>query len=258
MEGIKNDEKKLRWDLLDYSQIEKVVDILTFGAAKYADHNWKSVTPFKERYFAALMRHLVASQNGEKYDQESGRSHLSHVATNLHFLMWGEDNLWNIENLRIGLDIDGVLADFNNAAMLRFDIKDPNWWKYSYKFNSGEIWKQLDVDKDFWLGLQPLTDPRYMPFEPTCYITSRIHLDWTMEWLENNGFATKPVLMASKNKSDIIKERNLDVFVDDKIEFYLDAKKLGIKSFLMDQPWNQRYDVGNDRIISLNDLKYKL
>ena len=86
--GRKFDSGKLRWDLLPFDVIEDVVDILTYGAEKYEPNNWQKVA--KERYIAALMRHLVAHLKGEILDQESGRSHLSHLLCNAVFLRWKE------------------------------------------------------------------------------------------------------------------------------------------------------------------------
>lgn len=90
--GIKYDNSKLRWDLLPIGEIEKIVDILTFGANKYSDNNWQHVDNATERYYAALLRHLTAWRKGEKIDPESGREHLSHVACNIIFLMWLDNN----------------------------------------------------------------------------------------------------------------------------------------------------------------------
>jgi hypothetical protein len=77
--GKKDDSDKLRYDLLPPFAIEKVVKILTLGAEKYAPGNWKYVEHWKERYTAALMRHLEAYRKGESIDPESGESHLSHM-----------------------------------------------------------------------------------------------------------------------------------------------------------------------------------
>lgn len=89
-EGKKFDIGKLRWDLLPFKEIEKVVEILTFGSKKYGDNNWQNLDDFEKRYFSALMRHMVAWLEGEKYDQESGKTHLAHACCNLVFLMWKE------------------------------------------------------------------------------------------------------------------------------------------------------------------------
>jgi len=88
--GIKFDNTKLRWDLVPWDAIEGLVEILTFGSKKYGDYNWQSITPPHERYFAALMRHLVAWHKGETYDKETGYHHLKHALTNITFLLWFE------------------------------------------------------------------------------------------------------------------------------------------------------------------------
>jgi hypothetical protein len=91
--GKKFDSGKLRWDLVEWAPIKAFVKVLTDGAVKYEAHNWKKVRPFKERYSAALLRHVVAYMEGEKTDPETGSPHLAHALTNIVFLMWGDDNL---------------------------------------------------------------------------------------------------------------------------------------------------------------------
>ena len=90
LQGMKFDEDKLRWDLLPYDAVEKIVEIITHGAKKYAPENWKKVD--EQRYIGALMRHLVAYISGEDYDKDSGFSHLSHVGCNVLFLIWLFEN----------------------------------------------------------------------------------------------------------------------------------------------------------------------
>ena len=86
----KFDNGKIMWDLLPYDAIEKIADILTYGHDKYTKDGWKSVPDAQDRYFAALMRHITAHRKGEKYDEESGRLHIAHAATNALFLLWLE------------------------------------------------------------------------------------------------------------------------------------------------------------------------
>lgn len=96
--GIKNDgmgdtasdtgEMKARWDLLPFECIEKIVEIYTYGAQKYEANSWQKVD--SERYFSALHRHLTAWRKGEKYDEESKKTHLAHAAWNILALMWSE------------------------------------------------------------------------------------------------------------------------------------------------------------------------
>ena len=85
-EGLKYDGQKNRLDLIQWSFINDIGHVLTFGALKYAPNNWQLVENGADRYFAAAMRHLLAYRSGERVDPESGLSHLSHAATNLMFL----------------------------------------------------------------------------------------------------------------------------------------------------------------------------
>ena len=88
--GMKFDGDKIRMDLIPPECIEEVGKVLTFGAKKYDDDNWKHVENMNDRYYAAVLRHLLAYRKGEKLDEESGLSHLSHAATGLFFLIWSE------------------------------------------------------------------------------------------------------------------------------------------------------------------------
>lgn len=90
----KNDRKdnKPRWELLPLEVIEEAVKVYTFGAEKYEANSWQRLENGKERYYAALMRHLVAWRKGEKVDEESGLSTLAHVLWNSIALLWFEMN----------------------------------------------------------------------------------------------------------------------------------------------------------------------
>jgi len=82
----KHDTEKPRWDLLPVVATSHVVDVLTFGARKYAPDNWRTVPEARRRYYAAALRHLVSWWNGERLDPESGLPHLAHAGCCLLFL----------------------------------------------------------------------------------------------------------------------------------------------------------------------------
>ena len=86
----KDDGGKLRWSLLPWSALSLVVEVLEYGAKKYAPNQWKEVDNAEERYREALFRHMVAFASGELIDPESGKPHLAHIVCNglflLHFL----------------------------------------------------------------------------------------------------------------------------------------------------------------------------
>ncbi len=90
--GTKYDEDKLRFDLIPPEVEKALAEIITFGAKKYGDHNWKELPNFKPRFTAALMRHLNDWRSGEKDDLESGKPHLWHMICDVAFLIWEEEN----------------------------------------------------------------------------------------------------------------------------------------------------------------------
>ena len=88
----KLDQGKPMLQLVDPHFIEGVGKVLTMGATKYGRDNWKSSVgtddhkEFVERVKGAALRHLMEYMKGVHEDDESGLSHLSHVACNLMFL----------------------------------------------------------------------------------------------------------------------------------------------------------------------------
>lgn len=92
-ESPKYDEGKLRWNLLPIEQLEEVVKVLEYGAIKYEANAWQGVNDGLNRYTNASIRHLTEYLKGNKIDNESGLSHLSHSITNLLFMMWFENKV---------------------------------------------------------------------------------------------------------------------------------------------------------------------
>lgn len=92
MKGKKYDQEKNRVDLVDPEYVLGIGKVLTFGANKYGDNTWQELKNGKERYYGALLRHLLAWKQGETTDKESGLKSLHHVATNAMFLSWIEKN----------------------------------------------------------------------------------------------------------------------------------------------------------------------
>lgn len=95
-EGVKHDDGKLRWDLLPPDALDEVVRVYTLGALKYGDRNWEKGMRWG-RIFAAIMRHLWAWWRGERFDPETGITHLAHAA-------WGCLTLIAYEKRGVGTD----------------------------------------------------------------------------------------------------------------------------------------------------------
>tara|TARA_R100000322_G_scaffold111973_4_gene71701 strand:+ start:3919 stop:4206 length:288 start_codon:yes stop_codon:yes gene_type:complete len=88
---IKFDEGKRRWRLLPLGIVNDVVDVLDLGATKYGVDNWKKCEDW-DRYFDALMRHIIAWRQGEKLDPETNKHHLAHAICCAMFLIWKDKN----------------------------------------------------------------------------------------------------------------------------------------------------------------------
>lgn len=85
-EGRKDDQEKIRFELLPGDALKAIAVILTFGAIKYAPRNWEKGMSWS-RVFGALQRHLWAWWEGEDRDKETGHSHLWHAGCCVVFLI---------------------------------------------------------------------------------------------------------------------------------------------------------------------------
>ena len=96
--GIRFDKGKTKYELVPPEWVTVLAEILTMGADKYAERNWEKGMK-KSRMVGSLFRHLFARLRGQRYDEESGKPHLGHVAWNALALMSydlrgiGEDDL---------------------------------------------------------------------------------------------------------------------------------------------------------------------
>jgi len=77
--GYKADDGKPRFDLVPAGPLTELAQLYTFGARKYADHNWSKGMKWS-RLFSAMMRHAWKFWAGENNDAETGLSHMASVA----------------------------------------------------------------------------------------------------------------------------------------------------------------------------------
>lgn len=267
--GYRYNQGKLRYDLVQPEAHRDFVEILTMGAEKYEDRNWENGMSWSS-VLASLKRHIAAFEMGEDYDKETGKLHIAHAACNVHFLNAyyhifpeGDDRPKKfLKTPKIGLDIDGVLADFITAWSNKYpDVnKEPNSWFFDRniveRFESMRENNELD---DFYLNIQPLISPEDLKFDPHCYITSRpVDNEITVKWLDNFGFPRKPVHTVNirSSKSEIAKENNVDIFIDDSYDNFVDLNNNGVFTYLYTASHNKKFDVGHMRLNSFNDLPF--
>lgn len=64
--------------------LKEVVKVGTFGANKYTKNGWIEVPNGKERYYEAMIRHLLEDmQSEDSKDPQTGITHLAHAAWNI-------------------------------------------------------------------------------------------------------------------------------------------------------------------------------
>ena len=85
-QSAKADAGKLQITLVPRQIIRDIARVRMFGNKKYdSSDNWKQVS--KERSRDAMCRHMLAYLDDPKgVDEESGLTHLAHLATNVAFL----------------------------------------------------------------------------------------------------------------------------------------------------------------------------
>lgn len=83
--GTKNDLGKPQIGLLSSRWLRGTADVLGFGLIKYGAHNWRKGIK-SSRLYDALQRHMLAWNDGEDIDPESGLPHLYHASCCLMFL----------------------------------------------------------------------------------------------------------------------------------------------------------------------------
>lgn len=279
--GLRFNQNKLRYDLVEPRAHRDMVKVMTYGATKYFDRNWENGLSWTS-VIASLKRHLAAIELGEDYDfdpncdgcksgyceKHSGELHVANLACNAHFLNafyytfpQGDDRPKRYLNLpKIGLDVDGVLADFSTAWNKIYPeiSATPNSWyldrKVVERINRMEKEGTLD---EFYLNIPALLKPVDLPFEPYCYITSRpVAKEVTEQWLDVRGFPARKVysLDIQTSKVEIAKEAGVEIFIDDSFNNFVQLNNAGITTYLYSAPWNLKHDVGHFRINSLNDL----
>jgi hypothetical protein len=82
VKGFKNDADKPMIALVEPDFIIGIAHVATHGYKKYGLDNWKRNLE-RVRILSALERHILAYAKGERFDKDSGLSHLYHAAWGL-------------------------------------------------------------------------------------------------------------------------------------------------------------------------------
>lgn len=161
---------------------------------------------------------------------------------------------------KIGIDIDGVIADFMSAWHELYPEIPARPDRYDADKNfmgRFDVMRDAGILNDFYLGIKPLLKPEDIPFKLHCYVTARPVETWVSEqWINIHGFPKKKVItvQAGTSKVDAMKKAGIEIFIDDYYQNFTELNDAGIFTYLYTAPWNIIYDVGHKRLNSLKDL----
>lgn len=194
--------------------------------------------------------------------------------------------------LHIGLDLDGVFANFNDhpdkggmAALLietsgrnlfPKDWKGPDTWHWwgalGYKKSEADVaWEAIRTRADFWLALNPYPDTAWALHRLSTLVSTRgvrytflttrpgTSAHWqSVRWLRLHGMPEPQVIIcpSSESKGVLAKALGLDAYVDDyppNIEAVWRFSP-DTAARLYAQPWNKDAQVEGATIYSLGAL----
>ena len=172
--------------------------------------------------------------------------------------------------MMLGLDIDGVLADFitpflqllaartGSGPIDPASITDPNFMQHPYLTQEiiFECMEAASYDPEFWHALAPLPSPaQWQTLDQIArdheivFITHRWVRDTydigqvTCDWLRCHGMADPIVHFTQDKKSVLVRKLNIGLFVDDRHENCQDVATGTDALVLMPhRPYNQAFD----------------
>lgn len=192
-------------------------------------------------------------------------------------------------NLKIGIDLDNVLAEFM-AGMIDFynkkygtTYKEEDFKHFElHKTWGGTLENAINIVHDFYFSdefekIIPVTGSqnalaKLSKENDLFVITARPHevtkqtIDWLDKYFPNmfkdiiitNLFSMNN--LETKTKPQVCDALDIDVFVDDSFHHVLGCVKEGRKSYLYNAPWNENDKLieGMERVFSWEDILEKL
>jgi hypothetical protein len=193
--------------------------------------------------------------------------------------------------MRIGFDVDGVLADFipayqqlavevgqRDTFVAGDDVNPPCWnWpehRGYTKAEMSEVWRRIKESDDFWISLPETADCStlrmcildLLRFHDVYFITSRVGSDvkWQSEqWLMLHLGIDRPTVLISSAKGLCCKALKLDCYLDDNLDNVNDVVAQTIpdpltRTYLLDKSYNQSLGLHNkklhDKVVRVSTL----
>ncbi len=173
--------------------------------------------------------------------------------------------------MKIGIDVDGVLANFNYGAVALYrdvtgrdlflpgDDYDPPVWNFAAhrgytKEETSAVWERIKASSRFWRDL-PLYEEncraltrfaRLRSENDVYFITSRLGLnakDQTEGWFRGNALVFDPtvLIVGTGQKGNVAKALNLDCYIDDYYENCIDVVQRSptTRCYVLDRNYNR-------------------
>jgi len=147
--ALKYDGEKPRMDLVPAGAVIETAKVFTFGAKKYAAHNWRKGFDYS-RLIASLERHIAAFKECEDTDPESGLMHMAHASCCVMMLIehqlkgYGTDDRYREQS---------VVKEEKNLKHFYSD-QYPVYYEMSrdqeYIIINGEKYYCPDKDRKYW------------------------------------------------------------------------------------------------------------
>jgi uncharacterized HAD superfamily protein len=182
--------------------------------------------------------------------------------------------------MRVGLDIDGVLADFISPFLRILEgrcgsgpldpklVTDPNFVNHPLISEQmvTECIQDVSSNPEFWEGLAPLATTEHWKAldqlsleERLVFVTHRYERESydigqvTCDWLKKHGVSKPVVYFTRTYKSELIRKLQIELFVDDRHENCLDVAENTAATVLMPhRSYNQAFS--HPRVRRIHDL----
>ena len=169
--------------------------------------------------------------------------------------------------MRVGIDVDGVVADFvlsftslaKEMGLVKEVYPTAQQKDWSFPFDTNPVWERVKASYNWWMTLQPLVSLTEIAHlnaalmaHDIYFVTSRPRtLGLSAErqtacWLEGIGVSVvMATVIATKTgtKGALMKSLDIDVAIDDYILNLEDIDQHGIKAFARSWSYNEGWPV---------------
>jgi hypothetical protein len=115
--ALRYNKGKLAWGLIHWKCLSFMVEVLMFGAQKYAPNDWKKGMN-RTKLLESMQRHVSALFDGETHDEDSKFHHIGHVMCNCMFYAFYVLN----PELEIPYKVDGDFSELDRVQELESAI----------------------------------------------------------------------------------------------------------------------------------------